>query len=63
MPAKIGDSLTIKRVANGWVISPGPGTVEFTHVAKTPAELATHVTHWAKAQSDEFDKGADRGGP
>ena len=45
------DVLTIRRVANGWIILPGttePG--EFTHIAASPEQLASHVERWAKAQ-------------
>lgn len=49
-PAATTDSLTIRRVANGWIIAPGPGANEFTHVAQTPAALAEHVAKWASAQ-------------
>jgi hypothetical protein len=49
---EIEDMMSIKRVANGWIIQPGgrPTNGEFTHVAATPAELAKHVTRWAEAQ-------------
>lgn len=49
-PPATTDSLTIRRVANGWIIAPGPGANEFTHVALTPADLAKHVAAWADAQ-------------
>jgi hypothetical protein len=46
------DSVTIRRVANGWVIQPaGRGPDEFTHVATTPEDLAEHVAKWARAQT------------
>lgn len=49
--ASVADQLTLRRVANGWVILPGGGTInEFTHVAATPDELAEHVRKWAQAQ-------------
>lgn len=44
------DKLTIRRVANGWIIQPGSGADEFTHVAATPEDLAKHVSLWAGAQ-------------
>jgi hypothetical protein len=45
------DILTIKRVANGWVIQPGVSqSNEFTHVAKSADDLAEHVRVWAQAQ-------------
>ena len=44
------DRLTIRRVANGWVIQPGIGTDEITHIAATPDDLAKHISLWAKAQ-------------
>ncbi len=52
-----GDTLTIRRVANGWVIAPGPipGTTNaFVHVYTTPADLAKHVEAWATAQTAAF---------
>lgn len=52
MPYPIEDQMLIRRVANGWIILPGPGVVtEFTHVAITPKELAEHVACWANAQT------------
>jgi hypothetical protein len=42
--------LTIKRVANGWIVAPGPGSQEFTHVYSDPEALAVHVAEWAAAQ-------------
>lgn len=46
------DVLTLRRVANGWVILPGTASVgEFTHVATTPTDLAKHVEDWATAQT------------
>ena len=46
----LGDVITIRRVANGWVIQPGrEGTNEFTHVAQTSHEVADHVLRWAEA--------------
>ncbi len=48
--APFPDTLTIRRVANGWVVHPGRGCDEMTHVYSTPDELAKHVAHWAKAQ-------------
>jgi hypothetical protein len=44
--------LTIHAVANGWIVlkglgNPMHGWVEFTHVAKTPAELTELVRMWA----------------
>lgn len=48
--SEVADKLTLRRVANGWIIEPGPGAAEFTHVATTPAELAAHVSAWATAQ-------------
>lgn len=51
MEKEVVDTLTMRRVANGWVISPGMGfCTEFTHVATTPADLAKHVEAWASAQ-------------
>lgn len=47
----IVDRLTLRRVANGWVIRCGSDAVDqFTHIATTPAELAQHVEKWAAAQ-------------
>jgi hypothetical protein len=43
------DLLTIRRVANGWTIAPGPGAQEFVHVATTPKQVAEHVEKWAAA--------------
>lgn len=48
--APFPDKLTIRRVANGWIIQPGAGADEFTHVAATPEDLGEHVVSWAKAQ-------------
>lgn len=48
--APFPDRLTIRRVANGWIIAPGPGADEFTHVATSPSELADHVLKWAQRQ-------------
>lgn len=48
--APFPDKMTIRRVANGWIIQPGSGTDEITHIAATPDDLAKHVAHWAKAQ-------------
>jgi len=48
--APFPDKLTIRRVANGWIIQPGPGGDEYTHIAATPDDLAKHVNLWAKAQ-------------
>lgn len=47
---EIIDRLTLRRVANGWIIAPGPGADEFTHIAATPDDLAEHVKKWAAAQ-------------
>lgn len=47
---EIEDTLTIRRVANGWVITKGRGANEFTHIAATPDDLAKHVSAWASAQ-------------
>jgi hypothetical protein len=49
-PPATTDTLTIRRVANGWIMAPGPGANAFTHVALTPADLAKHVAAWAAAQ-------------
>jgi transcriptional regulator with XRE-family HTH domain len=44
--------LTIWRVANGWVVSPGDSHISrYTHVATNPEDLAEHVERWAR--SDE----------
>lgn len=46
------NQMLIRRVANGWVMLPGPGVVsEFAHIAATPKELAEHVAGWADAQT------------
>jgi len=51
MQEVIIDTLTIRRVANGWVILPGGANLnEFTHVATSPEEVAYHVRNWAEAQ-------------
>jgi 8-oxo-dGTP pyrophosphatase MutT (NUDIX family) len=52
MPDKsIPDCLMIRRAVNGWIIFPGGGiSSEFTHIAASPQELATHVQKWAAAQ-------------
>lgn len=45
------DILSIKRVANGWVLLPGcHGPDEFTHVAATPDDVAEYVRSWTLAQ-------------
>jgi hypothetical protein len=49
-PTPFPDRLTIRRVANGWIIELGRGNDEFVHVAATPDDLANHVRKWAKAQ-------------
>jgi hypothetical protein len=49
------DTLQIRRVANGWIVSPGQlADREFVHVYSTPAELAAHVEHWASAQIENL---------
>jgi hypothetical protein len=48
----MSDTLTISRVANGWIVAPGQGTQEFTHVYSDPEALAVHVAEWATAQID-----------
>ena len=46
------DVITLRRVANGWVILPGGAWPnDFTHVATTPEEAAEHVRAWAQAQT------------
>lgn len=51
------DTLTLRRVANGWVIQPGTvGLSEFTHIAATPEDIAEHVIAWAQAQISEEQK-------
>lgn len=45
------DKMTIRPVANGWIIQPGSGADEYTHIATSPDDLAKHVLLWAKAQS------------
>lgn len=52
-----GESLLIRRVANGWVITPynpyvpGVGTPwEGTHIAMTPDGLGRQLKEWAEAQ-------------
>ncbi len=48
------DVLVIRRVVNGWVVTPGQGGVtDFTHVYATPSNLAAHVLAWANAQEPE----------
>lgn len=47
---KVIDTITVTKVANGWIIQPGPiGTNQFTHVAMTPKEVADHIEKWAQA--------------
>lgn len=49
------DQITIKQVANGWVVAPGNGgNAEFVHVFLTPDALAAHVQKWASAPSAAF---------
>lgn len=47
--------LTIRRVANGWVSTPGFDKVctELSQVSLKPEELAERVRAWAAAQVDE----------
>ena len=53
------DSITIRRVANGWVIQPGGNSLnDFTHVALTPADVAEHVRKWAIAQDKDIQEKA-----
>lgn len=48
----MNDILTIRQVANGWIIQPGAnGPNEFTHVAVKPEEVAEHVRRWTQAQT------------
>lgn len=46
------DPLSVRRVANGWIIAPGQNINDFTHIhiAATPEDLAEHILKWAKAQ-------------
>lgn len=47
----IRDTLTIRRVANGWVIQPGVSSdQQFLHVAVAPEQVAEYVRGWAAAQ-------------
>jgi hypothetical protein len=48
----IKDVITIRRVANGWIVHPGDAFNDFTHVYADPTALAAHIEHWAKAQID-----------
>lgn len=50
------DTMTIRRIANGWLLQPGGQLNEFTHIAATPAALAAHVAAWAEAQIAEMYK-------
>ena len=45
----MSDMLTLRRVANGFVIAPNSAN-EQIFVANTPSELASHVLMWAEAQ-------------
>lgn len=53
---EIMDVITIRRVANGWVVQPGRGADEFTHVYVMPVGLAEHIQRWAEAQLPETPK-------
>jgi hypothetical protein len=48
----IKDVITIRRVANGWIVQPGGVCNDFTHVYADPIALANHIEHWATAQID-----------
>lgn len=51
---EIADGLEIRRVANGWIVSPGQRAArEFVHIYAKPADLAEHVKRWAEAQLPE----------
>jgi len=44
------DRLTVRRVANGWVVHPGLESDEYLHIYSTPEGVAEHVERWAEAQ-------------
>lgn len=49
----LSDTISIRRVANGWIIQPGgPGPSPFAHVAMSAEEVAEHVRKWAMAAVD-----------
>lgn len=51
----IYDAITVRRVANGWIIYPGAAGIaaEFTHIATSPSDVARHVEKWAtQTQTD-----------
>lgn len=54
MKEVMDDMLEIRRVANGWIMSPAGRENEFTHVASLPKDLADHVLKWAQAQIEPF---------
>lgn len=50
---EVVDEITVRHVANGWIIllGGGHGSInEHTHIAATPEDLAKHVKAWASAQ-------------
>lgn len=44
------DKILIRRVSNGWIVQPGAGSDEVTHVYAKPNDLAQHVQTWAERQ-------------
>lgn len=47
--APFPERLTLRRVANGWIVQAAAAGDEFTHVHTTPDQLAEHVKKWAAA--------------
>jgi hypothetical protein len=48
---EVVESVTIRRVANGWVVQSGKALGDFLHVAVTPTALAEYVSGWAEAHT------------
>lgn len=44
------DTLSIRRVANGWIVMPGGNMSDLVYVATTPQALAKHIETWAEQQ-------------
>jgi hypothetical protein len=44
------ESLTIRRIANGWTVLAGKAATDILHLAITPEALAQYVASWATQQ-------------
>jgi hypothetical protein len=49
MATDILESVTIRQVANGWVVQSGKTSADMVHVAETPEGLGKWVVGWAAA--------------